>query len=348
MRHYCTYFDGRFLPQGLALWSSLKRHDADAVLWVLALDGGADEGLHELADPALRTVALGELERDDPALAAAKANRSKVEYYFTLSPCWPLWLLQHRSEIGAVTYLDADLFFFASPRDWFAEIEAAGASVGITAHRYPAGLQALEKWGRYNVGIQYFKRDDCGLAVLADWRRRCLEWCYDRQEPDRFADQKYLDAWPERYGPAVLVVTHPGINAAPWNWSRCRWSVEGGGVRVEGQPLIVFHFAKLRRLTGGVWDSGQMEFAVMPRWLRARVYGPYVDDLETESARITGGAGPRAVRGVRPGFKKWLMHLAFGSLWWRAGGIWFALGLAPLLGRASGRVIQRYQSWKIA
>ena len=345
MNHYCTYFDAGFLPQGLALWRSLQRHDAAAVLWVLALDEATAAELRQLAAPGLRVVTLPEVEADDPALAAAKSNRSKMEYYFTLSPCWPLWLLQRRSEIDAVTYLDADLFFFASPQAWFAEIAAAGASVAITAHRYPPGLAALEKWGRYNVGIQYFRRDAAGLAVLADWRERCLEWCHDRLEPGRFADQKYLEAWPERFGGAVHVVPHPGINAAPWNWSGCQWSVTDEGLQVDGRTLVLFHFAKFRPL-GGVWDSGQMEFAVMPRWLRARLYGEYAQALE-ESARKIGPAGARLVRGVRPGLKKWFMHLAFGSLWWRAGGAWLALGLAPL-GRYSGVLLQRYQRRKSA
>jgi hypothetical protein len=340
VNHYCTYFDRGFLPQGLALWGSLRRHDAGAVLWVLALDDATAGVLQGLADPALRPVALADLERDDPALAVAKGNRSKVEYYFTLSPCWPLWLLQRQPEIGAVTYLDADLFFFASPRDWFAGIEASGASVAITAHRYPPELRVLEKWGRYNVGIQYFKRDERGLAVLADWRQRCLAWCYDRLEPDRFADQKYLETWPERFGPAVHIVAHPGINAAPWNWSGGRWSLTQAGLNVDGHALVVFHFAKLRPLGGGVWDSGQLEFAVMPRWLRARIYGPYVQALEEAARRLNGAAGDRVRRGVRPGLKKWLMHLAFGSLWARSGGAWLAVGLGPL-GRYSGRLIHR-------
>lgn len=342
MRHYCTYFDRGFLPQGLALWRSLKRHDAGAVLWVLALDEPAATVLRNQAAPDLRVVALPDFERDDPALAVAKANRSKVEYYFTLSPCWPLWLLQRQPEIEAVTYLDADLFFFASPQAWFDEIEASGASVGLTAHRYPPALRILEKWGRYNVGIQYFRRDAPGLAVLADWRERCLAWCHDRLEPGRFADQKYLDAWPERFGRAVHVVSHPGINAAPWNWSGGEWSTADDGLRVDGRPLVAFHFAKFRPLGGGVWDSGQLEFAVMPRWLRARVYGRYAAALAAESGPGGGAGAVGVLRGVRPGFKKWLMHLAFGSLWWRAGGAWLALGLGPL-GRYSGAMLQRRQ-----
>src|SRR5918912_1541432 len=98
MNHYCTYFDRGFLIQGLALWRSLAAHDASAVLWVLALDDFTDEVLRELGDARLRVVTLAELERDDPELLAAKANRARVEYYFTLSPCWPRWLLATQTD----------------------------------------------------------------------------------------------------------------------------------------------------------------------------------------------------------------------------------------------------------
>lgn len=330
MNHYCTYFDRGFLPQGLAMWSSLKAHDPGAILWVLALDEPAAATLRELPQPDLHVVLLAEFEAAEPELAAAKASRSKVEYYFTLSPCWPHGLLRTQPEISAITYLDADLWFWSSPQPFFDAIAAAGASVGLTAHRYPPGLESLEIWGKYNVAIQYFRRDERGLTVLADWRARCLEWCYDRLEPDRFADQKYLDAWPGRFGAAVHVVTHPGINAAPWNWPGCAWKSGAAGLLVDGQPLVFFHYAKFRPLPGGAWDSGQLEFAVMPRWLRAAIYEPYWQALTAG-----GPAAPRELRGVRAGYKKWLLRLLFGSVWWRAGGAWLALGLGPL-GRWSG------------
>lgn len=334
MNHYCTYFDSGFLPQGLALWASLKKHDATAVLWALALDDAAARALRGLDQRDLRVVSLAALEAAEPALAAAKANRSRVEYYFTLSPCWPHWLLQAQPEIPAITYLDADLWFWSSPQPFFDAIAAAGASVGITAHRYPAALRPLERWGRYNVALQYFLRDERGLAVLADWRARCLDWCRDELEPTRFADQKYLDAWPERFGRAVHAVDHPGINAAPWNWMGSRWTTEKTGPTVDGQPLIVFHYAKFRPLGRAVWDSGQLEFGVMPRGLRAAVYEPYYQALALAAGQA-GVAGRGSARGIRAGAKKWLLRALFGSVWWRAGGLWLALGLGPL-GRRSG------------
>jgi len=342
VNHYCTYFDSGFLPQGLALWASLKQHDPGAVLWVLALDEGVAGVVRKLGEPGLRALSLAEFEAGEPELATAKTNRSKVEYYFTLSPCWPHGLFRMHAEIPAITYLDADLLFWSSPEPFFAEIAAAGASVGITAHRYPPPLRSLEKWGRYNVAIQYFRRDETGLAVLADWRRRCLEWCFDRLEAERFADQKYLDAWPARFGRAVHVVTHPGINAAPWNWAGGEWADGEAGPTVDGRPLIFFHYAKFRPLNRGVWDSGQLEFAVMPRRLRVMLYEPYWRALRAAAGAVGSDGPSMAARGVRAGGKKWLLRLLFGSAWWRAGGWWLALGLGPL-GRKSGAWLCRWR-----
>jgi len=342
MQHYCTCFDSGFLPQGLALWESLNRHEPGTVLWVLACDDAVAAAVRARAEPNLRVVTLPEVEAGDPALAAAKVSRSRVEYFFTLSPCWPLWLLRHQPDLSGITSLDADLYFFAAPQPLFAEIAAAGASVGIVEHRYPPALRELAEWGRFNVGIQYFRNDTRGLAVLADWRTHCLEWCYDRLESDRFADQKYLDAWPERFGPAVHVVAHPGINVAPWNWSGVAWSTRDGRLLVDGHPLVVFHFAKFRPCGPGFWDSGQLEFAVMPRGLRTAVYEPYWQALHA-----TGRTSGRSVRGRRLGLKGWLLRGLFGSVWWRAGGAWLALGFGPL-GRRSGEWLSRRQRRKAA
>ena len=80
----------------------------------------------------------------------------------------------------------------------------------------------------------------------------------------------------------------------------------------------------------------------MRRWLRAAIDEPYRRALR-DAARSVGAAGPAvASRGVRPGAKKWLLRLLFGSAWWRAGGLWLALGLGPL-GRKSGAWLCRWR-----
>jgi hypothetical protein len=348
MNHYCTYFDRGFLAQGLALWRSLGKHDPDSVLWVLALDDFTAEVLREVGGTWLRVVPLAEVEADDAELAAAKANRTRVEYFFTLSPCWPRWLLaRHGAQAGIerLTYVDADMFFFANPEPVFAAMDAARASVLITEHRFPAWLRHYVKHGKFNVGVLSWRRDAAGQACLNDWRARCLEWCFDRLEPTRYADQKYLDAWPELLGSALLVLPHPGVNLAPWNWAGHTLSGENASLRVDGEPLLLFHFARFRPVGGDAWwQSGQLDYGVMPRRWRDVIYGPYVQALLAARAEIAARRpGFDFVRaGARSGREFWRtapLRLVFGGTWrWTGDGF---LNFRGGVGRWSGQCLAK-------
>ncbi len=344
MNHYCTYFDRGFLSQGLALWRSLAAHDADSVLWVLALDDFTAEVLREVGGTWLQVVPLAQLEAGDLELAAARANRTRVEYFFTLSPCWPHWLLTQHPEIGRVTYVDADMFFFGNPELVFAAMEAAGASVLVTAHRFPAWLRHYERHGKFNVGLLSFRNDATGRACLDDWRERCLAWCHDRLEDGKYADQKYLDDWPGRLGAALLVLEHPGVNLAPWNWAGQRCKITpAGGVNVDGEPLVLVHFARFRPLFGDWWwQSGQLDYGVMPWRLRNALYGTYWRALaaaRTEIAARQPGFdfARRPLRAGREFWRTLPFRVLFGSDWlWVGGG--FVSGRLGL-GRWSGHLL---------
>ncbi|WP_438480186.1 glycosyl transferase [Oleiharenicola lentus] len=334
MNHYCTYFDAGFLAQGMALWNSLHAYDAQAVLWVLALDDGTEKKIRELAEPDLRVIPLSMLERDDAELLRAKANRSRVEYYFTLSPCFPRWLLKVEEEIDALVYLDADLFFFSSPQPIWDEL--ARGSVLLCAHDFPAFLYHYEKHGHYNVGVLGWRRDPGGLACLDWWRERCLEWCYDRLELGRYADQKYLEEWPGRFA-GVVTCAHPGINFAPWNWMNRTWAVAGGKVFFEGTPLVVFHFARFRALAGNwLWQSGQLDYGVMPARLRNGIYGPYWRALKTVGEAT---ASSRLGRGF---WRSLPLRFLFGSDWVRVGDRFISGRFG--LGRYSGRFLAKLRT----
>lgn len=343
MNHFATYFDRGFLIQGLALWRSLARHDDEAYLWVLALDEFTAAFLCELGEPRLRVIPIAELEAGDPGLRPAKANRSRVEYFFTLSPCWPRWLLATRPEIGRLTYLDADMLFFASPAQIFEEMDRVRASVLITAHRFPRWLRHYEIHGQFNVGILSFRNDEAGRSCLDRWRSQCLEWCHDWLDDGRYADQKYLDEWPARLGPALLVLDHPGVNLAPWNWSRHDCVVDGAGVHVDAEPLVLFHFARFRPLHGDWWwQSGQLDYGVMPRRLRHAIYGPYWRALAAARAEIAARRPGfdfehRASRFDRSFWRGLPMRVLFGSDWLRVGD-YFSSGRMGV-GRWSGRCL---------
>ena len=220
-RVYCTYFDHNYLSRGLALYRSLQQHQPGASLWVLCMSEACHRILTALDLPDLRPVRLGDFEAADPEVAATRSNRSMIEYYFTCSPAWKLNALDNEPDAEWVTYLDSDLFFFASPEPIYAEMK--DASFGIIPHHFTKRMAYRRRFGTYNVGWVSVRRCDEGIAALRWWRYCCIEWCYDFVEGDRFADQRYLDRLPGLF-PNVHVVQHLGANLAPWNFADFVWS----------------------------------------------------------------------------------------------------------------------------
>ncbi|MCI0621952.1 MAG: glycosyl transferase [Acidobacteria bacterium] len=298
MRYYCTFFDVRYLSRGLALYHSLKEHCPAFRLWVLCLDRKAHQSLHRLAQAEVVPILLEEFESGDGALLAAKRNRSLVEYYFTCTPSLPLFIFNHYPEVTSITYLDADLFFFADPAALDPEI--SDHSVAIIGHRFLPRIRYREANGVYNVGWLFFRRDSNALACLNWWRERCIEWCYDRIEPGRFGDQKYLDDWPTRFK-SVRVLLHKGANLAPWNLANYQIQKRNGQVLVDEQPLIFFHFHGLKRLTPWLYNSNVVHYRASlntdaKRWIYAQYIRllKQVEKEETEPVSVpTSSKSPR-------------------------------------------------------
>jgi hypothetical protein len=276
-RDFCCYFDHRYFDKGVAMYRSLLAHCPGARLWVLCLSDECHRALSELALPQLVPVRMADFEAGNAALAAAKANRSLIEYYFTCTASFMDWVMQHDPSVAMLTYLDSDLYFFSDPSPIFAAFE--GYSTLIVGHRFPPALADREKYGKYNVGWVSFRRDADGMACLAWWRDRCLEWCYDQLEADRFADQKYLDRFTQMFR-GVLVLDHPGVNLAPWNLAGHKLEPRDGKLMVDGAALIFFHFHQFRRLAPFVWDTNNRANGAARRaFLDDLLYRPYIRAL---------------------------------------------------------------------
>lgn len=283
-RHFCTYFDRHYLARGLALYESLDQHASPFVLHVLCLDEATRQALTALRLPHIAFVSLQEFEANDPALAVARGNRSRVEYYFTCSPSWALYVLEHQPDADTVTYVDADLYFFGSPDPIYDEL--GEESILIVGHRFPDHLRHLERFGKYNVGLLAFRRGSVARECLRWWRERCLEWCHDRVEDGRFADQRYLDDWPARF-PGVVVLRQKGAGLAPWNWMRYDLSIRDSTLRVDGQVLVFFHFHGLRMLSRWLYDPQLARYGQVPSRVKRWLYGRYIKALERASCLVT-------------------------------------------------------------
>jgi hypothetical protein len=284
MRHFCTYFDHHYLPRALALYDSLRRHGDAFRLWVLCLSPECESSLRQLALPELKLIPLETLEQHDLELLKVKPQRSRIEYYFTCSPSLPLFVLQADPAIDLLTYIDADLYFFRRPELVFAEI--GERSIAITPHRFPAALRDRERYGIYNVGWVSWRRDSSGLECLQWWRERCLEWCFDREDKGRFADQKYLDQWPALFS-NVAILEHPGINLAPWNLAGHKLGLEGEEILVDGRPLIFFHFHGLKQLSETLYDPQWSVYKIKPtKLIREKLYRPYLEALRARRSEM--------------------------------------------------------------
>lgn len=213
LNHFCTLFNSSYLSRGLALYYSLVQTKAQFQLTVFAFDEAAFNILTALQLPHVKVIALSELEASQPELLRVKPSRTLGEYCWTCTSATIYYCLE-TLKLPSVCYLDADLYFWEDPATLLAEIK--DESVLLTLHRFTPQYDKSDTAGKYCVQFMWFKNDARGLKALTWWRDACIEWCFDRVEPGRFGDQKYLDDWTVRFE-GVKVLDHLGGGVAPWN-----------------------------------------------------------------------------------------------------------------------------------
>lgn len=285
MYHFCTYFDHNYINKGLALYHSLDEHYDNFKLYILCLSDQAYDILSEMRLNKAVLIRLGELESEDLELYSTKSSRSPIEYYFTCTSPLILYVLKQFPEIEIISYVDSDLYFYSSPEPIFEEM--GSNSILIISHRFPESLRHLEIYGIYNVGFLSFRRDESGIACLEWWRKRCIEWCYDRLDNGRFADQKYLNDWPSQFK-NVVILQHKGAGLSPWNISNYKITMKNNKILVDNQELIFYHFHGLKKKSGRIYDTNLSIYRIRTdKVLKECLYLPYIMILEKNNAAIS-------------------------------------------------------------
>jgi hypothetical protein len=291
MEHFVTLLDLAFLPQGLALFESLMKVQAGAVLWIVAMDAETVAALDRLALPGVRVIDVREIETRE--LLEVKEERTRGEYCWTVTPFTFEAVFDRAPEAARVTYMDADLWLFRSPMEVFSAASAGDWSVLVTDHVFAPEYDRAAEVGRFCVQFLSVVRDQTGLGAAHWWQRRCLEWCSSRIDEGRFGDQRYLDEWPRLLGHSLAVVNRPGIFSAPWNH---RW------LGRLADSAVFHHFHGFRLL-----DESRVQW-----WYGYRL-GRDADSLYGEYSRAVGrglasirslgftprwlpGDGPRSLR----------------------------------------------------
>ena len=209
MMNFCTLFDSYYLLKGLGLYLSLEKVTSDFHLFVMAFDKDCYNKLQSFGLKHITVELLDDFET--PELLEAKKDRTMAEYCWTCGPS-VIWHFLKKYNLSDITYLDSDLYFMSNPS--VIQDEIGGASVAITEQGIDE--ESARQYGRYCVQYMFFKNNEEGCNVLAWWRDKCIEWCFQRFEENRYADQKYLDEFPSLC-PSLCVIGNPGVGIAPWN-----------------------------------------------------------------------------------------------------------------------------------
>jgi hypothetical protein len=275
MRHYCTLFDSKYLPQGLTLYESLKRHSSEPfMMHILGMDNQVVTYLHlnvcEPDEPVDSLFHIGYLEDKRPEMARLRESRTWAEYCWTCASNFTEFLMAEYG-LPEITYLDADMMFFSDPEVIFDEI--GERSIAVIPHRFMPEKKYLEVNGQFNVSWVTFKNDRAGRECLSIWAGRCRERC---AAAIGCGDQGYLDEWPAIYGHALCVIQNIGAGLAPWNLANYQLT---DGPKVDGVPVVFFHaheYLHGERLTNYELRPEDIEF----------IYKPYIQAVESAKQRI--------------------------------------------------------------
>jgi hypothetical protein len=286
-RLFCTLFDTNYASRGLALFRSIQRHFRDDyILAVLCMDEAVRRSLAALQIPHLRLLTVEDLA--DRELLTLRAKRPPREYCWTCAPALMYALLQGVGEGETVTYLDADLMFFADPVPIFGEMD--DRDILIHEHRFgSAKMHMAKSSGVFNVGLLSIRRSPQGLACARRWRAQCIDACELDPERGLCGDQKYLDEWPALYD-RLIVLRHKGAALAPWNIENYE-IVAGpnGSALVDGQPLIFYHFHALRVISydwlGRCWILPSVGYD-FSRTQQRLIYKPYAAALRDAARQL--------------------------------------------------------------
>lgn len=256
--NFCIMTSSNYLTKALVMYDSLiKECKSEFNFFYFTFDIETYKYLKELDYKNIFPIPLKDLEQFYPELKNTQCTRSTAEYFFTCTPHIVDYALK-KFDINHIIYLDADLYFYQSPTLILNELR--NDSVLITEHRYFPNDGNNES-GKYCVQFIPFMKDKIGNEVISWWKQKCVEWCYTRAENGKWADQGYLNDWPELFK-NIVVMQNRGGGVAPWNINAYTFYKEQDKIRAFNEEIktdidvIFYHFQGLKIYTNKLISLG--------------------------------------------------------------------------------------------
>ncbi len=275
MYNFVTLFNKNYLIRGLLLYESLKKHVSNFKLYIITFDKYTYNFLIKKKFKEIVPIKLESFE--DKNLLKAKKNRTLTEYFWTCSGSTILYLLKNK-KLKDCIYLDADIYFFSNPEDVIRSIKKNETCI-ITKHNYSKIYDQSKNNGIFCVQFMYFKNNKTSKKILINWRRQCLDWCFNRVEDGKFGDQKYLDEWPKLYKNKVHISNKKGAGLAPWNVNDYEIIKKKNLVAYNHKnntlnKIFFFHFHELKIINNYFYYLGNYR---IPKSTFKYIYRPYIN-----------------------------------------------------------------------
>lgn len=286
MNCFCTISDYYYLPMGISMIDSIRKHTKNEfVVYYLCLDDATFEKLTNLRLANITPVSLKHLIETYDDLKTYKSKEYR-EFVWMLSSYFSDYIMSLQEHIH-VTYVDSDILFYDSVDLFYDEI--GNKSVGIIKHRQIPDT-AWSADGKYNVGVVYFKNDTIG--------RRCLSWWKDAVLHKKYPqlatcyDQKYLEGFLMMYTEnEICVVDTTFAHSAPWHFRLFDWSSYhiDQTIKWQGksQKLLFNHFSRFKYTdkgytpTNGEYADHTLNFSVFKIPVIEQMYDDYFRMIQT-------------------------------------------------------------------
>jgi len=224
-----------------------------------------------------------QLYKFDKNLKTINYSRELINQIVTSRPVFIKYLF--KKKIKSIFLIDADIFFFDNPEKLIKYNKKL--SISFAKHNFSHNAPRRQKlYGKYNAGFIHFQADIPGLKFLNDWIKLCKNWCLFTPEKNKFSDQKYLESLFKKYKNNISIISHPGINAAPWNMRNIKFTIRNELIFANNQNLIFFHFHGVKKLSKNIFTLGTSNYNfILNSNSKKIIYKKYIHLLKKYSGK---------------------------------------------------------------
>lgn len=185
-----------------------------------------------------------------PQITELSKRYSGAEMCFIAKPVAFEYLL-NQDDSTEVFYFDSDIRLF---HDLLPLSKALrGATALLTPHHLFPFEDSIQPKEFDNLRTGVFNLGFCAMRPTLEAKRLCKWWKINTQNfgEEQFdlglsSDQQWMSLAPVLFS-NVKICSHPGANVAFWNLHERNLDFENGLYKVNGQPLLFFHFSNFQQ-----------------------------------------------------------------------------------------------------